>query len=109
VQEALTNVRRHSAARGASVLVERRDGHVVAIVEDDGKGFDVAAVKRRGVASEDDGDTMLGLLGVRERAALLGGSVEMESTPGKGTTLFVRIPIPGAKPARSERPDRSHK
>jgi signal transduction histidine kinase len=108
VQEALTNVGRHSAASSASVVVERRDGHVVAIVEDDGKGFDVAAIRNRGAASQDDGETMLGLLGVRERAALLGGSVEMESTPGRGTTLFARIPIPDAKLPRSERTAVSH-
>ena len=106
VQEALTNVGRHSAANRASVVVERRDGHVVAIVEDDGKGFDVSDVEEQGATPQGDGSTMLGLLGVRERAALLGGSVEMESTSGKGTTLFVRIPIPDAKARVSKRADR---
>ena len=98
VQEALTNAGRHSDASRVSVVVERRDGHVVAIVEDDGKGFDVTAIERRGAAPQGDGSTMLGLLGIRERAALLGGSVELESKLGKGTTLFVRIPIRGGKP-----------
>ena len=94
VQEALANVAKHSGAKHASVVVERRDGNVVAVVEDDGKGFDVAAVERRAAAPQRDGTSMLGLLGVRERAALLGGTVELESKAGKGTTLFVRIPIP---------------
>ena len=105
VQEALTNVGRHSAATRASVVIERRDGSVVAIVEDDGKGFDVGAVARQVAAPQRDGSTQLGLLGVRERAALLGGSVDIESTPGKGTTLFVRIPIHGVARAVSERAD----
>ena len=88
VQEALTNVARHSGARRASILVERRDGHVVAVVEDDGCGFEPDRVGVR------DGGTGLGLLGMRERCTLLGGSLEVESTPGGGgTTLFVRIPI----------------
>ena len=103
VQEALTNVARHSAAGRASVVVERRDGHVVAIVEDDGKGFDVADLEKRRGAKQTDGSTMLGLVGVRERAELLGGSVEMESKSGKGTTLFVRVPIQDGKPRESER------
>jgi two-component system CheB/CheR fusion protein len=103
VQESLTNVGRHSTASRASVVVERRDGNVVAIVEDDGMGFDVAAVERQAAAPHADGSTMLGLLGVRERAALLGGNVELESAPGRGTTVFARIPIPDAVPAGGQR------
>ena len=88
VQEALTNVAKHSGATRASVVVERRDGQVVAVVEDDGRGFDAAALAERPA-----GATGLGLLGVRERVALLGGTVDVESAPGAGTTIFVRIPI----------------
>ena len=88
VQEALTNVARHSGASRASVIVERHGGQVVAIVEDDGRGFDVDALSRS--AQEASG---LGLRGIRERAALLGGMADFESTPGGGTTVFVRIPI----------------
>jgi signal transduction histidine kinase len=102
VQEALANVAKHSGARRASVIVERREGNVVAVIEDDGQGFDARAVERRGAALQGDGSPMLGLLGIRERAALLGGKVEVESTPGKGTTLFVRIPIVSSIPAISE-------
>jgi len=100
VQEALANVAKHSGAQRASVVVERRDGSVVAVVEDDGKGFDAAAVERRGAAAQVDNESPLGLLGIRERAALLGGSVELESAPGKGTTLIVRIPIAAAAAQR---------
>jgi signal transduction histidine kinase len=86
VQEALTNVARHSGARHASIVVERRDGQVVAVVEDDGHGFDPDDVARA------TGALALGLLGVRERAALLGGTVAHESSRS-GTSLYVRIPI----------------
>lgn len=105
VQEALVNVAKHSEAGRASVVVERRDGEVVVVVEDDGKGFDVAAVTRRGAAPRGNGepDSGLGLLGIRERAALLGGRVDIESTVGKGTTLFVNIPFAGAAPKNGAR------
>ena len=86
VQEALTNVAKHSGATHASVLVERRNGQVVAIVEDNGRGFDSTTAP----AGDREG---LGLIGIRERAELLGGTVEVESTPGGGTTVFARIPI----------------
>ena len=91
VQEALTNVARHSGTTRAGVVVERRDGFVVAVVDDSGRGFDTEAV-----AEARDGAPRLGLLGIRERAAMLGGTVDIESTPGGGTTLFVRIPIDAA-------------
>ncbi len=83
VQEALTNVARHAQAHSASVLIERHTEEVVAVIEDDGLGFDPQANPR---------DGNLGLLGIRERAALLGGSFTIESDPGQGTSLFVRIP-----------------
>ena len=88
VQEALTNVARHSGARHAGVVVERRDGSIVAIIEDSGRGFDPAEL-----LTNPNGRGRLGLLGVRERASLLGGSMDIETSPGGGTTLFVRIPI----------------
>ena len=89
VQEALTNIARHSGAKHAGVVVERREGHVVAVVEDDGHGFRDPGEQRVESAG-------LGLLGIRERVALLGGTLDVESTPGSGTTLFVRIPLAGA-------------
>jgi len=86
VQEALTNVARHAQARVASVLLERHSESLRAIVEDDGHGFDATAVGLR--------DHRLGLYGIRERAELLGGKLTIESERGRGTTLFVEIPIP---------------
>jgi signal transduction histidine kinase len=108
VQEALTNVVRHAAATRVSVIVERHDGTVVVVVEDDGKGFDVSA------AQNDPWPGGLGLRGIRERVALLGGAVDMESRPGAGTTLYARIPTSnhgGAATPQSERApsaDREH-
>ncbi|HJP60092.1 MAG TPA: MASE4 domain-containing protein [Gemmatimonadaceae bacterium] len=85
VQEALTNVARHSGSSRAGVVVERRNGHLVTVVEDSGIGFQVELVSK--------GKSQLGLRGIRERAELLGGSMDIETSPGGGTTLFVRIPI----------------
>jgi PAS domain S-box-containing protein len=88
VQEALTNIARHSEATRASVIVERRDDSVVAIIEDNGRGFDTTTPPRTGVR------TALGLRGIIERATILGGMAEIESSPnGGGTTLYVRIPM----------------
>jgi signal transduction histidine kinase len=88
VQEALTNVARHAQARNASVLLERRGPSVVAIVEDDGKGFDVASTWGSHPQEQN-----LGLYGMQERASLLRGTVTIESTPGVGTAVFVEIPL----------------
>ena len=85
-QEALTNIVRHAEAHTASVIIERRNGKVLAIVEDDGKGFDAASMDRQ--------EGHLGLYGIRERAELLSGHMEIESGEGQGTSLYVEIPVP---------------
>jgi PAS domain S-box-containing protein len=84
-QEALNNVMKHSGASRAGVLLERRDGHVVLIVEDDGKGFEPGRAL--------DGERGMGLLSMKERAMQVGGALEIESAPGAGTTLYVRVPV----------------
>jgi len=88
VQEALTNVLRHAQATQVNVVLERRRGQVSAIVEDNGRGFDVETVTRD--------VRRLGLRGMRERVALLGGSLDVESG-SDGTTIFVRVPDPSAE------------
>lgn len=88
-QEALTNVARHAGARSVSLLLEARHGFVTLIVEDDGRGFDVASCM-----SGARDNRCLGVFGMRERAALLEGTLTIESTPGSGTTVFVEIPLP---------------
>ncbi len=86
VQEALHNVSRHAGKASVSVILERRDSHVQAIVEDTGHGFDVEEHLQKRSSEH------LGIGGMQERAALLGGKVTIESTPGQGTTVFARIP-----------------
>ncbi len=85
VQEALTNIARHAQAKFASILIEKHGDMVRTIVEDDGMGFDV---------STNYGEKHLGLLGMRERAELLNGTLTVESTPEHGTSLFIEIPLP---------------
>lgn len=91
VQEAITNALRHSGARRVRVNLERCDGVVVATVSDDGIGFDV-----EGVMGNPRRDHGLGLFGMRERAEYVGGRVEVDSQPRKGTTVRVAVPAQGA-------------
>lgn len=84
-QEALTNISRHAQAQTASIFIERRAAKVLAIIEDDGVGFDA------GVADKSDGH--LGLYGIRERTQLLSGQLIIESEPGRGTSLYIEIPV----------------
>ena len=93
VQEALTNVVKHAAATRVSLIIERRPEQVTLIIEDDGNGFDVDALPPYPRTKR------LGLLGMVERAALMDGEVKVESGPQKGTTVFVRIPLPAPQTA----------
>jgi signal transduction histidine kinase len=99
LQEALTNVARYAQARAVTVEVGFDGTTLELVVRDDGVGFDAAAV---GVQSPG-----LGLHGIRERAALLGGSVAITSSPGHGTTVHARIPagvaLPPTQPAPAPR------
>jgi signal transduction histidine kinase len=83
VQESLTNVAKHANAHNVSVSVARRESAVAAVIEDDGAGFDTRAVR----------DGAVGLLGMRERLALLDGRLEIESRPGAGTTVAAEVPL----------------
>ena len=85
-QEAITNIQKHAKASHASVVVLRQRHEITLLVEDDGRGFDASILSEKG-------DKCLGLLGMRERVALLGGSVVIESVPGEGTTIRAKIPI----------------
>jgi PAS domain S-box-containing protein len=87
VQEGLTNVARHAGASSVNVVLEHRPGTVGVILEDDGRGFDVEAAIEEAARGR-----RLGLLGMRERVGLLGGTLQVESAPGAGTTLYVRLP-----------------
>jgi signal transduction histidine kinase len=87
VQEALTNVSKHARASGVKVGVRSEGDVIVCSIRDDGVGFDVCAAKKQG------GDAQgLGLIGIRERLARLGGTLRIDSCPGSGTELLVTIP-----------------
>ncbi len=83
-QEALTNVAKHAHASRVDVMLESRDDSVLMVVEDDGVGFDPSDLSMR--------DRGVGLLGMRERAALIDADFQIESNPGDGTSIFVRYP-----------------
>jgi len=97
VQEALTNIVRHAHATSCRVYLQRLAHTVVITVEDDGCGFDIAGLDQAGSRG-------LGILGIRERVALLGGTVRLESTPGNGTRLTVELPCDTARSADSGAP-----
>jgi signal transduction histidine kinase len=88
VQEALTNTLKHARAMRVSVILECRHDQLLVIIEDDGQGFDAEAMRLR--PGEGRG---LGLLGIQERVALVGGTFNVESEPGAGATLVIRIPV----------------
>lgn len=91
VQESLSNVVRHAGAETVFVGLERDDGTLEIIIRDDGRGFDLEHTL-------DDSGRGLGLFGMQERASYFGGTVDIDTTPGRGTQVSVRIPI-----AESER------
>jgi signal transduction histidine kinase len=83
VQESLTNVVKHARASSVSVLVTRKSGSVIAVIEDDGRGFDAGTGRGEG----------LGLMGMEERVALLDGRLQIESSEGAGTTIVAEVPL----------------
>ncbi len=84
VQEALSNVVRHAGATHAVVQLRREPEQLVVTVQDDGRGFDAVRVRSAGG---------LGLFGMSERAAYLGGRVDVRSSPGGGTRVLAEIPL----------------
>ena len=85
-QEALTNVARHASANRVEVVLKTRDGLLTLAVADDGQGFESHHL------SESEG---LGVAGMRERATLVGGALEVHSEPKKGTRVYFKVPIDG--------------
>lgn len=84
-QEAMHNIYKHAQANNVGVFLERRDSKLLLIIEDNGCGFDAddLSIINRG----------MGFVGMRERATLVGGETEIESSPGEGTTIYVRVPL----------------
>ena len=90
VQEALNNVFKHASASTVSVNLERRRERVIVVVEDDGAGFDAESLAAGDRAH-------IGIAGMRERAANVGGVLTMESRPGSGTTVRAQLPSPASE------------
>jgi PAS domain S-box-containing protein len=90
-QECLTNVMRHAQAGTVRIALNEEDGDLVLVVADDGKGF-----------RESDLSGTLGFLGMKERAQVCGGYLEVSSTPGNGTTVTLRVPLHSARSRNSE-------
>ena len=83
-QEALTNVARHAKATAVTTLLKRRDTHILLQVTDNGVGFDLENVRKKGT---------LGLVGMRERAILFQGELTVQSHPGEGTSVILTVPL----------------
>lgn len=83
VQEALTNIVRHSGASSAGIVARHSVDELQLEISDNGRGMDVTRSKRE----------QLGLIGMSERAHMIGGSMEIESVPGRGTRILVRLPL----------------
>ena len=97
-QEALTNVARHAQARRVEVSIENHSGAACMKIKDDGKSFQLERVlhaKR---------NHRLGLLGMRERVEMVGGSFGIESAPGRGTTVWADIPLANGGKRRAAQP-----
>jgi PAS domain S-box-containing protein len=88
VQEALTNVARHAAARHVSIELSQSDAALEVLVRDDGVGFDVPRILERAAGGDN-----LGLAGMRERVEILGGRLSIDSHPGRGTRIRVSFPL----------------
>ena len=83
-QEGLTNAARHSEAKNITTVIRKTDDHIVIEMNDDGKGFDLSSVKNK---------KTLGIIGMKERAIMLGGTFDINSGLNKGTTITVSIPL----------------
>ena len=93
-QEALTNVAHHAGARAASVSLREADGGLLLAVSDDGRGFDVGDPGKKG---------RLGLASMRERILLVNGTLDIDSAPGRGTTVVAWVPLEGEDSVSSPR------
>jgi len=92
VQEALNNVHRHAGTDHASVRMLYTSDHLAIMVSDQGKGFDVdeLAEERRNPS----GDGHFGVIGMEERARIIGATISIASEPGKGTRVNIKMPYP---------------
>jgi len=83
VQEAVNNILKHAEAKEVSIQLINRKDHLIIMIEDDGKGFNAQEVKMKG----------RGLNNITARSEWLNGTITIDSTPGRGTTIAIEIPI----------------
>jgi signal transduction histidine kinase len=95
-QETLTNIMRHAKATRVDVQLKQELGHLVLIVKDNGRGISEEEIA---------GTRSLGLVGMRERAMLIGGDISLHGRPGQGTTVTLRVPLPAARAPSGSEPD----
>ena len=86
-QEAINNILRHSEAQNVAIIFSHEGENIRLEILDDGQGFDLSTVKEQALQLQH-----IGLLGMQERAELVGGSTELSSEPGKGTKVLIRVP-----------------
>jgi signal transduction histidine kinase len=89
-QEAITNVIRHASPKHVNIGLSYRQSHTMLIIEDDGVGFDLEEQINNG-----NGRDRFGLMGMQERALLIGGDLQIKTKPGAGTRIFLEIPENG--------------
>jgi signal transduction histidine kinase len=89
-QEALTNVKKHAKARTVTIKLHASQPYITLSVEDDGTGFTVP-----GESARELGQKKMGLWSMEQRASILGGRLSIQSSPGKGTRVFIKIPLKG--------------
>jgi signal transduction histidine kinase len=94
-QEILTNITRHAGATYVDALLADEHGHLTLVVKDNGRGISLREINNT---------KSIGLVGMRERAALLGGDISFQGVPGKGTTVTVRIPLTPVQSSTRHRP-----
>lgn len=94
VQEALQNIEKHAAAKTASISLREDEGRLLLVIADDGRSFGANEV------TEAQKHGRLGLFSMRERAEMLGGTMQIDARPGKGTTITAAVPLPAATGAK---------
>jgi signal transduction histidine kinase len=87
-QEAVSNILRHAQAKVVDFWLGGEDDKIVLKIRDDGRGFDVQEISGHALSRK-----QLGLLGIQERVSLVGGDLFLESNPGSGTRLLIKIPV----------------
>ena len=93
----MTNAAKYADCTDISVLLQIRDHQLLVIVEDNGCGFDVQEV-----FGEEASQSKLGLYGMQERAELIGGDLDIETQPGEGTSIYLRMPLPQPETHKTE-------